>query len=544
VSRKLAFKLTLALTVILVIVEGVSGIINVRTQERQLLDAMVLGADQLSRGITSATWHAMLVDHREAAYEVMETIALKQGIKRIRIFNKEGRVMFSTDPEDDEQVDKDAEACALCHASLEPLVAVDVPSRARIFRGPDRLRQLAMVTPIYNEPACSEAACHAHPESTNVLGVLDVALSLEEVDHEVAGIKWRGASVTLIHVLLIGLFIAFFTRHFVGKPIRELIEGTRAVSAMRLDHPISVPSGTELGELADSFNLMRERLKEAIGEINQFTQNLEVKVEERSAQLRVAQRSLEQSDRLASLGRLSATVAHEINNPLSGVLNLSQLMKRILTDEGIPPERLAEFRGYLDQITRETTRVGRIVTDLLAFSRRSRPQISRADLNGIIQNTITLVAHKLELSGVEVECALEPNLPPITCDASQIRQVVMNLLLNGAEAVQGRGKIVIRTEAGGGGRSVALRVSDSGEGIPAERLRHIFEPFFTTKEEGKGVGLGLAVVYGIVESHGGGIEVVSRVGEGTTFTVTLPVSGTGGTSEGEVGATVGSEPTV
>jgi two-component system, NtrC family, sensor kinase len=535
VSKRLAFKLTFSLTIILVIVEGLSGIINVRTQERQLLDAMILGADQLSRGITSATWHAMLVDHREAAYEVMETIALQQGIKRIRIFNKEGQVMFSTDPDDDERVDTDAEACALCHASLEPLVRVDVPSRARIFRGPDRLRQLAMVTPIYNEPACSQAACHAHPESTNVLGVLDVALSLEEVDHEVAGIKWRGTSVTVIHILLIGLFIAFFTRHFVGKPIREMIEGTRAVSEMRLDRPIEVRPGTELGELAHSFNLMRERLKKAIGEINQFTHNLESKVEERTEQLRVAQRKLEQSDRLASLGKLSATVAHEINNPLSGVLNLSKLMQRILTEEGIPPERLAEFREYLSQVTRETTRIGRIVTDLLAFSRRSRPQISRADLNNIVQTTYALVAHKLELGEVEVEFNLDPDLPPITCDASQIRQLVMNLLLNGAEAIQGRGRIAIRTEGLSDGRSVVMRVSDNGEGIPAEQLPHIFDPFFTSKEEGKGVGLGLAVVYGIVEAHGGEIEVVSRPGEGTTFTVTLPYAETGGTPGGETG---------
>ncbi len=522
--KRLAFRLTLSLTVIVVIVEGISGLINVKHQEKQMLEAMILGADQLSRAITSATWHAMLADHREAAYETMKTIALKQGIKRIRIFNKEGRVMFSTDPHDTGQVDKDAEACSLCHASLQPLVRVDVPSRARIFRGPDGERQLAMITPIYNEPSCSQAACHAHPASLNVLGVLDVAFSLNRVDEEVAGIEWRGAAVTAIHIVLIAVFMLFFTRTFVGKPIRELIEGTRAVSAMQLDRPIEVRSSTELGELAHSFNLMRGRLKEALAEISRFTQSLESKVEERTRQLQIAHQKLEQSARLASLGRLSASVAHEINNPLSGILNLSMLMQRILTDEGIPPSRLEDFRGYLALTIRETRRIGRIVSDLLLFSRPSRAAPRAADLNQIIRTTLSLVDHKLRLMHVRTELRLEAELPHVTCDESQIRQVVLNLVLNAGEATQphGQGTVTIQTLADREHDCVVLKVTDDGEGIPTENLPRIFEPFFTTKDEGKGVGLGLAVVYGIVQGHGGEIEVSSQPGQGTTFTVSLP----------------------
>jgi len=528
VKQRLAFKLILSLTVIVVLVEGISGIINVRIQERQLLSAMRLGVDQLSRAITSATWHAMLADHRTAAYEVMQTIALKQGIRRIRIFNKEGRVMFSTDPNDDVQVDKDAEACSMCHSTLLPLVRVDVPSRTRIFTDAAGKRQMAMVTPIYNEPACSQAACHAHPPEMNVLGVLDVVLSLDAVDQEVAEIEWRGALAVLIHVILIGLFIVFFSRHFVDSPIRKLIEGTRAVSEMNLDRPIEVGSGAELGELAKSFNIMRERLKEAISEINLAAANLETKVEERTAQLQLANQKLVQSDRLASLGKLAASVAHEINNPLSGVLNLAMLMRRVLSERGLPPERLEEFRNSLDQITRETSRIGRIVSDLLAFSRQSKPRIALTDLNQIIRSTLSLVAHKLRLSNVEVVLKLDPGLPQLMCDGSQIQQVVMNLLMNGAEAAQGRpeGRVTIETAPLPGGRTMRMSVTDNGEGIPPEYIARIFDPFFTTKEEGKGVGLGLAVVYGIVDAHQGEIEVDSRVGEGTTFHVTLPVNET------------------
>ena len=141
-------------------------------------DTMIVGADQLSRGLTSATWHAMLADDRQAAYDTMQVVARQPGISRIRIFNKEGRIMFSTAREAEAFVDKNAEACVLCHASAQPLVRVETPSRARVFTDPGGERRLAMITPIYNEPSCSTAACHAHPARQSVLGVLDVALDL------------------------------------------------------------------------------------------------------------------------------------------------------------------------------------------------------------------------------------------------------------------------------------------------------------------------------------------------------------------------------
>jgi two-component system NtrC family sensor kinase len=497
-----------------IIVAAVSGLVNVKTEEQQLLYTMIQGADQLSKGITSATWHAMLDDHREAAYQVMQTIALKQGIDRIRMVNRAGQVMFSTNPEDRQ-------------SSVEPLQEnphLDLPSRVRIFRGSKGGRLMAMTTPIYNEPSCSQAACHAHPAEVKVLGALDLRLDLERVDGEVDYMKFRVLLVTAVEVTLISLFIILFTRRFVGRPIEKLIEGTKAVSHMKLDKPLDiVDSSEELDELARSFDLMRDRLRTALAEINQFTQNLESKVEERTQQLKAAQKKLLQSDRLASLGQLSASVAHEINNPVSGVLNLSMLMQRMLKDDGIQPERIAEFRKYLGQVTNETARVGRIVSDLLAFSRRGKPQRAPADVNRIVRTTLSLVEHKMKLSNVAVEAVYCEDLPSVPCDPSQIQQVVLKLLLNATEATQGKTerRVSVATTAADDG--VRFQVTDNGEGIPPENLNKIFDPFFTTKSEGKGVGLGLAVSYGIIEAHGGDIEVRSTVGEGTTFTVSLPL---------------------
>ncbi len=499
----------LSITVIVIIVAAVSGLVNVKTEERQLLDTMVLGADQLSKGITSATWHAMLDDHREAAYEVMQTIALKQGIDRIRMFNRAGQIMFSTRPEDPQPA--------------APLQA-DLAQRVRIHWAPDSHRRLEMLTPIYNEPSCSQAACHAHPSGVKVLGVLDLQLTLETVDREVSSMKYRVLLVTGVEITLIGLFIIYFTRRFLSRPIEKLIEGAKAVSHMELDKPIGIDnSSEEIYELAQSFEVMRERLGSALGEINQFTQNLEIKVEERTRQLQAAQKKLLHSDRLASLGQLSASVAHEINNPISGVLNLSMLLQRMLKADGVPPERIEEFRKYLAQVTTETARVGRIVSDLLAFSRRSKPQRAPADLNRIVKSAFSLVQHKMKLSNIEVETRLCEDLPAAPCDASQIQQVVLNLLLNAAEATQSKAerRVSVRTSAEEG--AVVLTVSDNGEGIQPGNLAKIFDPFFTTKSEGKGVGLGLAVSYGIIQAHGGEIEVKSHPGTGTTFTVSLPM---------------------
>jgi two-component system NtrC family sensor kinase len=525
--RHLAQRLVIPLTMIVVVVAAFSALYTTAGEERQLLRMMSEGADQLSRSITSATWHAMLADRRQDAYQVMSTIAQKEGIDRIRMFNRNGVLTFSTKPEEiRHQSDRSLDSCSACHITSLPLQQMDLAWRTQIFRKPDRQRSLDMVTPIYNEPSCSQSECHAHPASDKVLGLVDVQLSLAGVDSELATMRMRVLVRALVEMALISVFILIFTRRFVSRPLRQLVKGAQAISQMDLDRPIEAADGSiEIERLAHAFELMRVNLKSSRDEILQFTQTLESKVAERSRQLQSAQQKLQTNDRLASLGQLAASVAHEINNPISGVLNLSMLMQRILKEDGIPAGRVAEFRKYLTQVTQETTRVGHIVSDLLSFSRRGKPQRTEADLNRLIRSTLSLVDHKLKLANMALELKLASSLPHVLCDAGQIQQVVLNLVLNAAEAMQahGAGTVTVETQAGEDGKSVVLSVSDAGEGIPPELLPRIFDPFFTTKSDGKGVGLGLAVSYGIVQAHSGEIEVRSRPGEGTVFTVTLPL---------------------
>jgi len=522
--RGLAPKLILSVSAIVLVVVGVFAYVNARIQERELLDEVVRATDALSNTITSATWDSMLADHRESAYKVMRTIGRQEGVRRVRIFNKLGRITFSTGDDAGQQVDLSAEACYLCHAAGEPLVKVNAPSRVRDFTEGGH-HYLGMVTPIYNEPACSSASCHAHPEGKPVLGVLDISVPLDRVDGEVAGIRLRAVMMGGLTVVLIGGFVVFFSRRFVVRPVRALIDATKDVAAMDLERPVEVRASDELGELGRSFNTMREHLLRARGEIEDFTRNLELKVEERTAELDAARKKLQQSERLASLGRLSASVAHEINNPLSGVLNFSMLMQRLLSVDGVPPDRIEDFRHYLSQVVSETSRAGRIVTDLLSFSRRSPTDLSPTDLNETVIQTLSVLEHRLAEMRAKVELDLTDDLPPAPCDGSRMKQVVTNLVINAAESMPDGGALRVGTRLAPEHDAVLLTVSDDGEGIPEESLTRVFDPFFTTREQGKGVGLGLAVVYGIVESQGGAIDVESSVGKGTTFTVRLPLAG-------------------
>lgn len=530
--HKLSLKLILALTGILAVNGMVAGYFQASTQEIQMLHSIMVGADQLSGSIASATWHAMLADRRGDAYQIMDMIAQKQGISAVRIFNKEGKTMFSSVPEDRGIAGKASPTCAVCHNAKTPLVKVEMNSRARMIDIGSGRRNLAMVTPVYNEPSCSSAACHAHPGNVKVLGVIEVVYDLRPLDELRYSIRLRVAIITILLTAFVGVFVVFFVRRFVDAPIRELIAGAKAVSAMQLDQPIVVNSSEELEELASAFESMRIRLQTAMEELNRFTQSLEGKVEERTEQLKVAHQKLLKSHRLASLGQLSASVAHEINNPVSGVLNLAMLLQRIISSDGVPRERIDEVKRYLTQIVHETSRVGRIVQDLLAFSRRSTPQRVVADLHVLVDRTVTILGHKMKLMNVELNLDLEEGLPHVRCDPSQMQQVLFNLIINAGESTQSRagGRVLVSTRFDRARNEVLLTVRDNGEGIRPENLSKIFDPFFTTKPEGKGVGLGLAVVYGIVEAHHGDIEVESTLGAGTCFTVRVPLEPEAGES--------------
>jgi len=499
---RLAVKLTLAIVGVAGLVLALVGLAETRAHRNYMTEVAVRGADLFGDTIRSSTHEHMLDGRKDAAYRIMRTIGAQEGIEHVRIFNKEGRVTFSTDTaEIGRLVDKRAEACDLCHATDQPLVRPQQTSRARIFRK-DGHRVVGMVTPLYNQPSCSTAACHAHPSGQRVLGVVDVGVSLERADHDIAQEARNTLALSIVALLGLVAVATLSIQRLVARPVRDLVEATRRVAEGELAGAVPVTSRDELGRLANDFNRMREAL---------------VKAEEELKGRAAAQ--VARAEKLASLGRMSASIAHEINNPLAGILTFAKLLIRDLESRPLDDALREQGLRQLRLVQRETERCTAIVRNLLEFARQRPLQLRPTSVSVVVDEALSLVGHQLELKGLSLERAFEP-APEVQADAGQLRQAVVNLVLNACDATAAGGRIRLATRAEDGG--ALIEVADTGAGIAPEDLARLFEPFFSTKE--KGTGLGLSVVYGIVDRHGGHIEVDSALGRGTTFRIRLPAA--------------------
>lgn len=277
------------------------------------------------------------------------------------------------------------------------------------------------------------------------------------------------------------------------------------------------------GKIAKFVEISRD-ITERIREEEETTRRLEEMVEERTRQLKETQGQLIHQDKMASLGKLSASVVHEINNPIAGILNLNLLMQRVVADDDVDAEALEKFRHYLGMMETETRRVSRIISNLLGFSRQSNMELKQFEMDRLIEKTIFLNQNLLKISNVRVEKQITADLPPMVGSEDLLQQVFVNMISNAAEAIQAKGKGALHISAYQSGTgSILIEFKDTGVGIPEKNLPSLFEPFFTTKKRGKGVGLGLSVAYGIVEEHGGHIRVSSTEGKGTQVRIELPL---------------------
>lgn len=332
-----------------------------------------------------------------------------------------------------------------------------------------------------------------------------------------------------IMIFVTALLFAGFILRLVHIPIRKLARGTREVANLNLDYVINFVSKDEMGALAQSFNQMTKQLKAANEANQEWSSTLERKVGEKSEALKKAQAHILLVEKIASLGKLSAVVAHEINNPLSGILTYAKLCLKIIQNPAsLSPEQSTSVTQFLAVIRDEAVRCGDIVKNLLIFAKKDFGKWSDESLNKIIHNSIQLVKHKIQIKELELFQELAEGNDIIYCDASGIQHILVALFINAIDAMSKGGKLKVKTDFLDGSREVRIVISDTGSGIPEEILPHIFEPFVSTKES---TGLGLAVVYGIIQQHKGQIEVESNPNQGTTFIITLPrrpVDGRGG----------------
>lgn len=617
--KKIGFKIIFIVALTSLIIIGVFAYFSVQSQSNGLISEVERHANQLSETVVASTRFDMMLNQRDRIQQIIKSIGSQKHIRDVRILNKVGEIIYSSDSSNiNKMVDKNAESCFACHAADKPLEHLSMTERTRIFRvNPNSNRILGIITPIYNEKSCWQAECHAHDEDQKVLGVLDVSISLQEVDKVIVSSEWKIVFFAIIAILGVGLVIAFFIRRWVSNPVKELLSATQQVSQGNLNYTIKEMREDEIGLLGSSFNNMTKKLAEA-------------------------RMQLFQSDKMASLGRLAAGVAHEINNPLTGVLTYSSFLQKRTKDN-------PEFQEDLKVIVRETLRSREIVKSLLDFARQSVPKKSSAHINEIIDKALSVIDSQLSVNKVKVVKQTETNIPNIVVDANQIQQVIINLVVNASDAIGKDGGVitiltkqialaplgiaqikkatcpkrhslidnefkidglpalkvkvisegkeglihldpvygkhrnifntgfkitkdtkfvcpdcnnsivdqekicpicgapVLTFEISGQGiyevcssensnwekwdyidslglkEYIEIRISDNGSGISKEDLSKIFDPFFSTKGQ-KGTGLGLAVIWGIIDNHNGTINVDSELGKGTTFTIRLPLS--------------------
>jgi two-component system NtrC family sensor kinase len=323
------------------------------------------------------------------------------------------------------------------------------------------------------------------------------------------------ALATVGFIMIIGLTYAMISN--ITRPIGEMVAATRSITAGRFDQEVRSTAQGEVTLLAESFNTMLASLRQMKADLEEWGNTLERKVHERTEQLMRMQVRVAQSERLASLGMLAAGVAHEINNPLGGILSLTAL-----TLEDLPADHPDHHN--LEVVVRQTERCRDIVKGLLDFSRQSAATMEDEDVNDILAQTLALVSKQAVFLNVEVVQHWAPDLPHVTADRQQLQQVFLNLLVNAVQAMGEHGTITITTRPADDGAAAEVVITDSGCGIPPDLIDRIFDPFFTTKPGGTGTGLGLAIAYGIVTRHHGTISVESEVGKGTTFIIRLPAA--------------------
>ncbi len=494
VINSLAFRLFCLLLIVTAVVFISLTSFIIRANEQHVMQQIILSTKRTNALILRSMHQSMLFNRLEDVAQTIDTLGSEPGLEGIRIYNKKGGVVFSTNPmEIGQEADLKAEQCIVCHSGQKPLENIPETGGSRIITSANGYRVLGVVNPIHNEPNCSVPTCHPSPARQTILGMLDTQFKLSQLDQDNRGSRNLMIVYSIGAILAIALFAGFFLKQIVHARVVKLAEGTREVKKGNLDFRIQVEGKDEIADLARSFNSMVANLKHS------YLQ-------------------LARTEKLSALGEMAAGVAHEINNPLGGILLYSNLIAEDLPEDSSAQENMRK-------IIQQTNRCKEIVQNLLNFARIPTGDMAPLDINDVINTSLNLVKNQCIFHGIEIETRLTQTLPEVIGDRARLEEIFLNLLINAADAMKGKGKLMITTGLDSKiftNDSVKILVSDTGEGIDEEHLPHIFEPFFTTKEPGKGTGLGLSIAYGAIRKHGGLIDAESAPGKGTTFTISLP----------------------
>ena len=481
--------------------------------------------------VEGALYHSMLQNDKGSLQNTLDIINTLPGIDEVNMYDSSDKLVYSSFATDSNKSHSDPN-CISCHANIRSLFPgmeksykiIDVNTDCLMNKNDNGSRHLLIRSPILNERSCYVSSCHAHQKTDTLLGSLVIKIPLEAQDAAIQKSSTEFFFLAILATLLLASFLLIFTRKKIKNPLNELVKVSVAVAngdkSTRLE--IKPNQLDDMRMVSEAFNDMLDNLQTATDELENWSQQLEYKVQKKSEELGAAQNELMHVERLASLGKLSSSVAHEINNPLSGILIYTKLLLKQVNNPELYASKRESMLKHLRLIESETKRCGDIVKGLLDFSRKDQNDFEPKHLHEILKETYELMTHPIKIADIKFEYDFAANSDLIYCNPNQIKQACIAILVNASEAIKENGEITIKTR-NLDEDTICFEISDNGLGIADEDISHIFEPFFSTKQDVSGIGLGLAIVHGIIQNHKGKIQVNSELGHGTTISINLPL---------------------
>jgi len=480
--------------------------------------------------VEGSLYKSMLENDKSTLHGTLDIINTMPGIDDVNLYDQNDNLAYSSFAADAKNHSNPD--CISCHSDLGQIFSrnersymiIDAESDCAMNPNKPGERHMLIRRPILNELSCYTAACHAHSRDEEVLGSLIIRMPLRDLD---SALHKSSIQFLIMALLISGIIVTvliWFTRKRIREPLLGIVSASEAVSQGEMSTRLDIKPDLldDMKMVSTAFNNMLDHIDNATSELENWSKQLEYKVRKKSEELSEAHNELVNVERIASLGKLSASVAHEINNPLSGILVYTKLVHKQVESQDLTPARKQNILRQLKLIETETKRCGDIVKGLLDFSRKNQEDFEDRHLNEIVEGTYELMLHHVKIANIRFLVMTEAKADLVRCSANQIKQACVALLVNASEAVAENGEISIRTR-NTDGTTVRIEITDNGSGIAPEDVPHIFEPFFTTKQDASGIGLGLSIVHGIVQNHKGRIEVDSAVGRGTTISMILPL---------------------
>jgi len=480
--------------------------------------------------VRSALYQSMLENNRSSLQTTLDVINRMSGIDEVNLYDHREKLAYSSFPAN--MVGHSNPNCLECHTSIKSVLpeknnfskVIDINSECLMNQNDNAHRHLLISSPVMNERSCYTSSCHAHQASEKVLGSLVIKIPLQDLDNTMEKSSKDFYLLAILTTLLLLGFLIFFTRKKIKNPLNALITASYAVSKGDRNTRLEIKPNQldDMRMVSVAFNNMLDNLQVANNELHNWSQQLEYKVRIKSEELGQAQNELINIEKIASLGKLSLSVAHEINNPLSGILIYTKLVYKQLLNQNLEAEKKGLILKHLKMIENETKRCGDIVKGLLDFSRKDQNFFEDKHIHDVLKETGDLMNHSMKIAKISFIRDFSAKTDFVYCSPNQIKQACIAVLVNASEAVPENGEILFKT-FNPDEDHITIEIIDNGSGIAEEDIPHIFEPFFSTKYNSRGTGLGLSIVHGIVQSNNGKITVKSEPGKGTTISIVLPI---------------------